>query len=64
MAANLSNRAQIDARSFHNQRPECALLRLEHCSVALSLSDAVLYFLLNTHQERKTHAKYYGFGVI
>ena len=46
--------------SFHEplvQRTEYALLRLEHCSVALSRSYAVLYFRMNTHQESKTQAK-------
>ena len=37
-------------RSFHEpllHRPEWALLCFEHCSVALSLNDAVLYFRIN-----------------
>ena len=40
---------------FHDQLPECALLCLTHCSVAFSLSHAVLYFRLNAYQESKTH---------
>ena len=46
--------------SFHEplvQQPESALLCLEHCSVAFSLSHAALCFLMNTHQESKTHPK-------
>ena len=44
--------------SFHEplvHQPECALLCLGQCIVPLSVSHAVLYFHLNTHQESKKH---------
>ena len=45
------------------QRPEWALLWIDHCSDAFSLSHAAHYFRINTHQDNKAHAKEHGFGV-
>ena len=42
------------SRSIDDKRPERALLCLEQCSVAFSLSHAALYLSMNTHQESKT----------
>ena len=55
--SNTKSRIIHKQRTFHDQRPECALLFLKNCSVAFSLSHAALYFRLNPYQESKTHAK-------